>query len=67
LAGKLCLIKSVILSLPLYYLYIFKAPKVFVRRLLICKETFCGRRVLKRVRLLTLVEKKYVRLRKKVG
>jgi len=35
--------------------------------LLNCKGTFSERRVPKRIRLLRLVEKRYVRLRKKVG
>jgi len=42
LAGRLCLIKSVLTSLPLFYVSIFCMPTTMVREMKGYKKTFCG-------------------------
>ena len=41
-AGRLVLVKAVLNSLPIYYLSLFRMPRVWLRKSLACKENFYG-------------------------
>jgi len=52
MAGRICLIKSVISALPLFYFSFFRAPTTYVTRLDVSRHSFSGDGAMKVGRLL---------------